>query len=162
MAAMGAGLALMAPGCGSDNASDAPAASTKAAATPASAAPKELLGTYETTLRTTDYPENAAPELTASKRWKLTIAPSGGIDDGSVFAIGGDEGNLESPSFIVKGDHVVLRREECAAGGDSNFYDNEYGYVLEGDTLRFTTVRNQCPDKVAETILTSRAWKRTS
>jgi hypothetical protein len=36
------------------------------------------------------------------------------------------------------------------------FYDDEYSWKLDGSTLRLATVKNQCPDRVAQTILTSR------
>jgi hypothetical protein len=40
------------------------------------------------------------------------------------------------------------------------FYDNEYRWELSGSTLTLTTVKNDCPDRVAETILTSRPWTK--
>lgn len=93
--------------------------------------------------------------------WKLTIAKSGGVDNGPVFAIANSEsGALENPSFGVKGDVVVLHREECAAGGDTRFYENQYRYELSGKALTFTKVKNSCADDVALTILTSEPWTK--
>jgi len=57
-----------------------------------------------------------------------------------------------------------LEDEECAAGPDGEyaFYDNEYRWTLEGSTLALATVKNDCPDRVAETILTSQPWTKES
>ena len=156
-------VAAVAGGCGSDDSSDTSSSGTAPASAPAAAAvPQDLLGTYATTVRKADLPPSPPPELTGTKNWKLTVAKTGGVGGGPVFAISSSLGNLESPTFTSDGKTVVIKREECAAGGNTRFYDNKYAYTVKGDTLRFTTVKNQCPDKVAETILTSRAWKRTS
>ena len=40
------------------------------------------------------------------------------------------------------------------------FYDNEYGWKLDGETLTLTTVKNQCAEGSAETILTSQPWTK--
>ena len=78
-------------------------------------------------------------------------------------------GPLESPALSVSGDKLLLSNEECAAGGrpgghlsrlGTKFYDNVYRWRLSGGTLRITTVKNSCPDKVAETILTSQPWRK--
>jgi hypothetical protein len=62
----------------------------------------------------------------------------------------------------VLSDRLELRQEECAAeSGGYTFHDNEYAWSLEGDTLTIAAVSNACPDRVAETILTSRPWTRT-
>jgi hypothetical protein len=37
-----------------------------------------------------------------------------------------------------------------------------YRWKLEGRALTLTTVKEGCPDKVAETILTSEPWKKLS
>jgi hypothetical protein len=154
-------MAAVAGGCGSDDASDTSSSGTSAASAPAAAVPPDLVGTYTTTLRKADLPPSPPPELTDTKDWKLTVAKSGGVGGGPAFAISSSLGTLEAPTFTSDGKTVVIKREECNAGGDARFYDNEYRYTVKGDTLRFTTVKNQCPDKVAETILTSRAWKRS-
>ena len=150
----------VAGGCGGDDDSDTSGTkSSKAAADPVPAA---LLGTYETTLKKSDLPANPPGELTAGTDWKLTIAKSGGVNDGPVFAIANAEaGSLEGPSFSVKGDHVVLHKEECAAGGEEHFYENEYRYEQNGKSLAFTKVKNSCPDEVVLTILTSEPWTKT-
>ena len=153
---------VAAAGCGgSDDGSDS---SSKAPAKPTEArAPVDLVGTYTTTLKPSDLPADAPEELTSgSKVWKLTIANSGGVDDGPVFAIANDElGGLENPSFGVKDDVILLHREECGAGGKP-FYENAYRYELSGKTLTLTKVKNGCADKVAETILTSEGWTKAN
>jgi hypothetical protein len=146
-------------GCGSG---DDPETSSKAP--PKSAeqrAPDKLLGTYTTKLKRSDLPPNPPDELThGSMRWTLTIANSGGVDDGPVFAIANSEaGSLENPSFGIQGDLILLHREECAAGSKP-FYENTYRYKLSGKSLSLTKVKNSCPDDVALTILTSEPWTK--
>jgi hypothetical protein len=131
--------------------------------------PDELVGTYTTRLEPGDVAGNDAPELRdASERpWMLRIGATGGPDDGPFLAIDfGPGDNLESPALRVESDRLLLDDEECAkVGRDQHatyvFYDNEYRWSLDGDTLTIETVKNQCPDRVAETILTSRPWTRT-
>ncbi len=62
------------------------------------------------------------------------------------------------------GRRVQLEDEECAAGPDGSyaFYDNKYRWTLEGSTLTLATVKNDCPDRVAEAILTSNSWTKES
>jgi hypothetical protein len=88
---------------------------------------------------------------------RLGAAWTGG---GRSFAISNKRlGPLEDPGFSVDGDSIVLQDEECASeSGGYEYYDNEYRYELQGDSLSFTTVTNSCPDEVAETILTSQPW----
>jgi len=151
----------MAAGCGGDDDSDT--SGTKSSTAAADPVPAELLGTYETTLKKSDLPANPPGELTAGPTWKLTIAKSGGVNDGPVFAIANAEaGSLEGPSFSVKGDQIVLHKEECAAGGEEHFYENAYRYEQSGDKLTFTKVKNLCPDEVVLTILTSEDWTKTN
>ena len=124
--------------------------------------PPELVATYTTTLDESDIPPNSAPELTAGE-WKLVIAATGAADGGPVLAIEHPvEGTLEGPGLKVDGDRFLLEQEECAAGPDGStaFYDNEYSWTLEGSTLTLATVKNDCPDRVAETILTSQPWTK--
>jgi len=153
---------VVAGGCGSDDDSQTPtpAPFKRAEGRP----PKELLGSYVTRLKASDLPPNPPQELTdGSRGWKLTSANSGGIDNGPVFAIANAKlGALESPSFGVEGDRVLLHREECAAGGKTRFYENQYRYKLSGKTLTFTKVKNSCPDEVALTILTSKPWTKVA
>lgn len=122
--------------------------------------PTELVGTYTTTLEPADIPANAAPELEAGD-WELVIATSGAPDDGPALAINHPtKGNLEAPGLTVDGDTLKVEQEECAQKVGYVFYDNEYSWKLDGSTLTLTTVKNDCPDRVAETILTSHPWMR--
>jgi hypothetical protein len=70
-------------------------------------------------------------------------------------------GNLEATELRVDGDRLILRREECAAGGSTTFYENEYRWKLDGKTLTLTRVVNRCKDEVALTVFTSRPWTKT-
>ena len=154
-----AAIAAVATGCGGNNsAGDSPAKPQSRPAT----GPAELLGSYTTTLRRADLPQNPPPELTdGSKTWKLTIAKSGGIGNGPTLTIANDKlGVLESSNFVAQQGTLLLRQEECAAGGTERLHDNKYRYALAGDTLRISTIANRCADKVAETILTGRPWSR--
>jgi len=122
--------------------------------------PPELVGTYTTTLEEGDIPPNSAPELEPGE-WNLVIATTGAADGGPVLAIKHPEkGLLEGPGLRVDGDHVLLEDEECAQDTGYVFYDNEYSWTLEGSTLTLATVKNDCPDRVAETILTSNSWTK--
>jgi hypothetical protein len=122
--------------------------------------PSEVVGTYTTTLAQSDIPADAAPELEAGP-WELVIATSGAPDDGPSLAINHPaKGNLEGPGLTVEGDRFLLEQEECAAGGTTKFYDNEYTWQLDGSKLTLTTKKNDCPDRVAETILTSHPWTK--
>jgi hypothetical protein len=124
--------------------------------------PPELVGTYTTTLAKSDIPANAAPELEAGP-WELAIGELEGADAGSFLAIDHpSEGTLEEPGLTVDGDVLTLEDEECAQTTGSVFYDNEYRWTLSGSTLTLTTVKNDCPDKVAEAILTSQPWTKQS
>jgi len=154
---LAAAFALALAACGGDDDDAKPAASTE------QQAPASLVGKYTTELKPSDLPPDAPGELNpGSLRWTLTVANSGGVDDGPVFAIANVKaGSLEGPAFGVKGNVVLLHREECGAGAKP-FYDNSYRYRLSGDTLTFTKVTNHCPDKVAETILTSEPWTKVN
>jgi hypothetical protein len=122
--------------------------------------PAELAGTYVTTLEDEDLPANAPPELEAG-RWELAIGELEGADAGSFLAIDHPtHGTLEEPGLTIDGDVLELNDEECAQDTGSVFYDNEYSWTLEGSTLTLTTVKNDCPDRVAETILTSNTWTK--
>jgi hypothetical protein len=126
--------------------------------------PPELIGTWKTKLSAADIPAGAPPELQdAATDWELQIAETGGTDNAPVLSIVNPElGQLEGPTLQVAGDHLRLLQEECAAGGDTQFFDNEYSFTLEGDTLTIATVTNQCADHVAETILTSEPWTKSA
>jgi len=124
------------------------------------AVPTELVGTYTTTLEDGDLPPNAPPELEAG-RWELAIGELEGPDAGSFVAIDHPtHGTLEEPGLTIDGDVLKLTNEECAQTAGSAFYDNEYRFELSGSTLTLTTVKNDCPDRVAETILTSNTWTK--
>lgn len=127
-------------------------------------APDELLGTFTTTLEAGDVPADAPPELRdGGPSWIIRIGNTGGPGDGPFLAIdSADEsfGNLEAPALRVDGDRLLLLDEECAASGETKFYDNEYRWELSGGTLTITKIKNQCSDRVAETILTSRPWTK--
>ena len=156
---------LAASACGGSDESE-PARTSEAATTETAAGepiPDALIGTWSTTLRPADIPADAPPELAGTKKWQLEIAESGGFEDGPVLSIVNRElGQLEGPALEVDGDRLLLKQEECAAGGDIAFYDNEYSYTLTGSKLTITTISNQCPDRVAETILTSRPWTKSA
>ncbi|HEU5263585.1 MAG TPA: hypothetical protein VFU34_03035 [Gaiellaceae bacterium] len=127
--------------------------------------PAELVGTYTTTLEQGDLPADPARELAdGGPAWKVTIAETGGPDDGPVLIIDSAQerfGNLEAPALRVEGDRLYLDKEECFENGSYVFYDNEYRWALDGSTLTIEPVVNECKDEVALTILASRPWTRT-
>jgi hypothetical protein len=151
----------LAGGCGSDG--DSADSAEKASKPAGGPPPKELLGSYTTTLTPGDVPSNPPPELTSgSKSWKLTISRAGGPGGAPAFTIANAQlGPLESSSLRVKGDRLLLR-EVCAAGGNARFHRNEYSYRLSGKRLTLREVKNRCPDDVALTILTSHPWAKGS
>jgi hypothetical protein len=140
------GLLLVAmPGCGGSD---------------SESVPSELVGTYETSLQESDLPPNAPPELVADT-WTLSIGELEGPEAGTFLALTAPEHDvLEEPGLKVDDDVLTLTQEECAQEVGYAFYDNEYSWKLEGSTLTLTTVKNQCADRVAETILTSRPWAK--
>jgi hypothetical protein len=162
--ALGASV-LAVSGCGGSE-SSAPTVTgvggTASSATTGGAIPPELLGTWTTSLKKADLPADVPPELAnAATKWRLEIAETGGTDNGPVLSIvNPDLGQLEGPTLEVAGDRLKLLQEECAAGGDIQFFDNEYSYEVQGDTLTINVVTNQCADRVAETILTSEPWNK--
>ncbi len=146
IAAVGCTCAAVVTGCGGTSSGDA--------------APSELSGTYTTTLQQSDVAQNTAPELAAGK-WTLSIGELEGPDAGSFLALKDPENQvLEEPGVKVDGDRLTLTQEECAQTTGYVFYDNEYSWKLDGSTLTLATEKNQCPDRVAETILTSRPWTK--
>ena len=158
-------VASSASACGGSTATTAgtaTSAGTGSEASTAGAIPPELLGTWATTLKAADVPANAPEELkNAATKWRLVIAQTGGTDNGPVLSIVNPElGQLEGPTLEVQGNELKLLREECAASGDEQFFDNTYSYQVQSGTLRITTVDNQCADRVAETILTSEPWTK--
>jgi hypothetical protein len=147
-------------GCGDDP--EAKPAAPKAAAPP----PDELLGTYATTLRPADVPADASPELADQDAWLVKITATGGVDCGPALAIvrpPSDTLEISKPS--VAGDTLTLKDEECAPsepGGTETLVTSAYRWKLDGRVLRLTMGKGGCPDKVAETILTSEPWKQLS
>jgi hypothetical protein len=160
-AALGS-LVLVPAGCGSGDSGETGTTATSAESA-SGPAPARLVGSYAATLKPSDLPPNPPPELTDGPRdWRLEIANSGGPAGGRSFAITNKGlGLLEESDFGVQDDHILLKQEECAGKASGyHFYDNEYRFELCGHSLSFTTVTNSCPDRIAETILTSRDWTR--
>jgi len=156
-------LAVLVSGCGGSNSSTSAASTAGASGSTSESGgtiPAALLGTWTTTLKASDLPANPPPELAGAKKWQLQIAETGGVDNGPVLSIVGDLDQLEGPTPQVSGNELKLLHEECAASGTEQFFDNTYSYEIQGDSLRITTVSNQCTDHVAETILTSEPWTK--
>jgi hypothetical protein len=88
------------------------------------------------------------------------VAPDGGVDGAPSFTIASAEeafGAFKASSPVVSGEEVTLKGENCAASGTTELQDNVYAYAIQGPRLTITTVSNDCADKVAETIRSSRA-----
>ena len=117
----------------------------------------EVTGTWVTKLEAGDLPAHPPPELQAGKR-EIVIEELEGGDAGSFLAIHHPtDGVLVEPGLTVDGDVLEPDDEECAEMTGYAFYDNEYRRELSGSRLTLTTVKTDCPDRVAETILTSRS-----
>jgi hypothetical protein len=151
-------------GCGDDSSSKP--ASRTASAKAATPPPEELLGTYATKLRRADLPADVPPELTDQYGWLMKVTAKGGVDDGPALTILRPPSDpLEVSKLSVSGDTLTLSDEECAPSkpsGKETLVTSRYRWKLEGKTLTFTTLKAGCPDKVAETILTSEPWKKVS
>jgi hypothetical protein len=121
-----------------------------------SGAPQELLGQYEVKIPETDLPSEAPEDLaTVTDVWVVTLAETGGPGDGPAFSIANGQAEpIETSSFQVKGDRIILTDETCAAEGKP--VDAEFTYELSGDELTLSSPKNTCPDKLSETILTSK------
>jgi hypothetical protein len=125
-----------------------------------SAVPAELSGTYTAVLEQSDLPANAPPELVPGA-WTLSIGELEGPEAGTFLALKGpDDEVLEEPGLKVDDDVLTLTQEECAQDVGYAFYDNQYSWELGESTLSLATVKNDCADRVAETILTSRPWTK--
>jgi hypothetical protein len=154
-------LALAPAACGS---SDEPKTTSTVAAAPAkkpAAIPQELKGKWTTTLRKADAP----PGLRVSNPFSVTIADSGGVDNGPAFTLADSEEAIEGETSVpvVNGNTITLRGEGCFEKDNVyRFYDNVYRYTISGDTLRFTVVKNACKDHWSESILTSGPFKRSA
>jgi hypothetical protein len=151
-------LSAVLAGCGSSSKSSPQKQLEPALRGPA---PPSLVGVYTTKLTKRDLSRNHAPELQEAPGWKLTIANVGGTGSGHVIALTNMKaGALESSDFAISKKRIVVKHEECAAGGTTRFYDNEYRFKQSGNTLRFTKLLNSCPDRVAETVLTAEPWTK--
>jgi hypothetical protein len=151
-------LALVPAACGGSG--ETTATTTPATRSQPAAVPKELVGTWTTKLHKADAP----PQLQLNNPFSVIIAPDGGIDNAPSFTLADSEESLEGETStpLFKGDTVTLRHEGCLTeGADYRFYDNVYRYTVSGDTLTFKVVKNACPDRHAEAILTSRAFRRS-
>ena len=156
-----AALALAGLGCGGGD--DKTASSSSATTTPQAVAPPpaELLGTYTTTLKRSDVPDPAPPELDGQYRWTLRITKDGGPDDKPALTIVKPPDDvLESSAMAVTGDKLELTGGVRETMGDS-IVSSSYTWKAEGDGLRLTAVKHGCADKVAETILSAEPWKRS-
>ena len=155
-------LALAMVGCGGDD--DKASSSSSPASTPQAAAPPpaELLGTYTTTLKRSDVPKPAPPELDGQYRWTLRITKDGGPDNKPALTIVKPPDDvLESSAMAATGAVLKLTGEECAQETGDTIVSSSYSWKREGDDLRFTAVQHGCKDRVAETILTAEPWKRS-
>lgn len=153
-----AALALAGLGCGGDDESSSATTTPQAVAPP----PAALLGTYTTTLKRSDVPEPAPPELDGQYRWTLRITKDGGPDDKPALTIVKPPDDvLESSAMAVSGDKLELSGEECAQTMGDSIVSSSYMWKAEGDALRLTAVKHGCADKVAETILSAEPWKRS-
>jgi hypothetical protein len=151
---------------GSSGSSSAPAgdgtSKSSITSSDASAVPPELLGTYHFRLTAADIPKDAAPALSNGVGgWTLTVAQSGGTNEGPSFTISNDQyGELEDPDFTVEGDRILLHHEECEnsdpKGPLYTYVESSYRWQVDGSTLTFTDPAGTCPDKVVETLLTTR------
>src|SRR3954452_429546 len=98
-----AALALAGLGCGGDDESSSATTTPQAVAPP----PAALLGTYTTTLKRSDVPEPAPPDLHGQYRWTLRITKAGGRDDKPAHTIVNPPDHaIESSAMAVTGDKV--------------------------------------------------------
>jgi hypothetical protein len=152
-------LALVPAACGG---SDEPSAATTArpvAAEKRAAIPRELIGTWTTKPGKGDVPA----KFHLANRFSVTISPNGGVDGAPSFTLADSEEPIEGETStpVVTGDTITLRHEGCFVEGSGyRFYDNVYRYVISGDRRSFTVVKNGCKDRLAESILTTRAFTR--
>ena len=121
-----------------------------------SGAPQELLGQYEVNIPEEELPTDAPEQLsTVSDVWTVTLAETGGPGDGPAFSIANGQAEpIETSNFQVKGDRIIVKEQTCAATGEP--VNSEWTYELSGDELTLSDPKDACPDKIAETILTSK------
>src|SRR5215210_5481522 len=159
-------LALIGPaGCGEDAEPEpAATASPTQRGKTGEPPPSELLGAYATTLKDADVPAKAPPELAGQRKWLMRITKDGGPDNAPALTILRPPSDpLESSRLSTSAGTLTLHREECAPtdpGGQYTLVTSSYQWKLTGRTLRVTTVKAGCPDKVADTILTARPWTK--
>jgi len=123
-----------------------------------------LLGTYATTLKQADVPAQAGAELAEQRKWLIRITSDGGPDNAPALTILRPPSDpLESSRLSTSAGTLTLNQQECAPtdpGGQYTLVTSSYQWKLTGRTLRLTTVKAGCPDKVADTILTARPWTK--
>jgi hypothetical protein len=153
-------IAATVAGCGGDSDEGKKSAEPSAPKRAERSAPAELVGTYSMTLKRSDLPANPPQELTdQAERWTLKIANTGGPNNARALTLINDQlGPLESSRFGVIGGRILLHEEECAVAPAP--VESEYTWKRSGKTLRFTTLKNGCRDKVALTLLTAEPWTK--
>jgi hypothetical protein len=157
---------IAAAGCGGDSSDKTAAASsaTPQGDKPGGPPPAQLLGTYATTLKRADVPAGPPPELKSQRAWLMKITKDGGPGNAPSLAIIRPPSDpLEAATLSVSADTLTLSKEECAPSdpsGQYTFVTSAYRWTLDGTSLRLTTLKKGCPDKVAQTILTSHPWKK--
>lgn len=157
---------LVAAGCGGGSDTTAPVATPVSKPMKLDAPPPVALrGTYTTTLERADLPADPRPELRGGRAWLMKITRRGGVGDApSLVLMQPSDDPMEISTVSAAGpDTLKVSNQRCAPyerGGRYTFVTSTYRWRLEGDTLRLRTVKPGCPDKVADTILTSRAWKK--
>jgi hypothetical protein len=156
----------IAAGCGSSPSGTAPAkpAPAKPASAPAAKPglpPAELVGQFTTTLKKSDYPANTPVELDGRPSYLMTVTRDGGVDNAPTLGVTWlkPEDQFVHGTLAVAGSTLTLTDEGCAVA-PVELVTSTYGWKLAGDTLRVTTVKNGCTDKVFDAILTSRPWKK--
>jgi hypothetical protein len=120
-----------------------------------SGASQELLGQYEVSIPLKDLPQDAPAIASATTdTWTVTLADTGGPGDGPAFSIAnGQAPPIETSTFQVKGDRVILKDQTCTSGKP---VDSEWTYELSGERLTFSNPKDACSDGIAETILTTK------
>jgi hypothetical protein len=156
-------FAVVVTACGGTQTSQGTATpSTSPSPSAGGLAPPDLVGTYATTLKTSDYPPSPHPELVdSSSDWTITISNSGAPGGGPALTIrNGKKGPLDTISFSAQGKELLLHRVACPSNENAS-YEEMYSYQLTGSMLTFSTIRDQCSDHVLQTILTSEPWNKT-
>jgi hypothetical protein len=156
---------ISAAGCGGSSSDKTTALSTATTQVvdAGGAPPAELLRSYTTTLTKADTKAEASKDLRDQYPWKLTITKDGGVNNSPTVTMTAPPSNvLESSTVAVSGNTLALTGEECAqASGGYTTVTSTYTWKLDGKTLHLTTAEPGCPDKVAQTILTSEPWKKS-